>query len=116
MTLENKTPPMLDINQLSKWFAQFQVLNKIDLKVVGQEKIVICGPSGSGKSTLLRCINGLEPFQEGTIDVDGIRITDSTKILNQIRQKVGMVFQQFNLFNHLTILENLTLAPMLVKN
>ncbi len=115
MSLETTSPPMLKIQYLSKWFDDFTVLKHIDLSVIPQEKIVICGPSGSGKSTLLRCINGLEPFQEGSITVDGVQLIDSPKIQHLIRQKVGMVFQQFNLFHHLTILENLTLAPTLVK-
>lgn len=115
MTIEKNPKNILEVKQLSKWFDQFQVLNKIDLQVMRQEKIVICGPSGSGKSTLLRCINGLELHQEGSIEVDGIVLSDNTKVLSNIRQKVGMVFQNFNLFHHLTIIENLTLAPVWVK-
>lgn len=115
MAIEKNPKNMLEMKQLSKWFDQFQVLNKIDLQVKRQEKIVICGPSGSGKSTLLRCINGLEPHQEGSIEVDGVVLSDNSKVLSTIRQKVGMVFQNFNLFNHLTIMENLTLAPVWVK-
>ncbi len=106
---------MVEIHQLSKWFDDFQVLKNINLTVARQEKIVICGPSGSGKSTLIRCINGLEPHQEGTITVDGIPLTDDAKTLLKIRERVGMVFQNYHLFNHLTILENLTLAPIWVK-
>ncbi|MCS5710522.1 amino acid ABC transporter ATP-binding protein [Candidatus Berkiella aquae] len=106
---------MVNIQQLSKWFGEFQVLKKLDLAVLRQEKVVICGPSGSGKSTLIRCINGLETYQAGSIEVDGIRIDENAKTLAKIRKKVGMVFQNYNLFNHLTILENLTLAPIWVK-
>jgi general L-amino acid transport system ATP-binding protein len=91
-------------------------LNQVSLEVHEKEKIVLCGPSGSGKSTLIRCINGLEKHEEGQITVDNIPLTNNVKTLSQIRQRVGMVFQHFNLFNHLTILENLCLAPMWVKN
>lgn len=112
---ENSDKAMVDIHQVSKWFDNFQVLKNINLAVARQEKIVICGPSGSGKSTLIRCINGLEPHQEGTITVDGITLSDDAKTLLQIRERVGMVFQNYHLFNHLTILENLTLAPIWVK-
>ncbi len=115
MISQSKQSNILRIQQLSKWFDQFQVLKNIDLQVGRQEKIVICGPSGSGKSTLIRCINGLETHQKGTIEVDGIILKQNTKILHQVREKVGMVFQSYNLFNHLTILENLTLAPIWVK-
>ncbi|MGE3318014.1 MAG: amino acid ABC transporter ATP-binding protein [Candidatus Berkiella sp.] len=114
MTLQNPDH-FLKIEQLSKWFDSFQVLKNINLNVDRQEKVVICGPSGSGKSTLIRCINGLESHQAGHIIVDGVELTSSTKTQLKIREKVGMVFQSFNLFNHLTILDNLTLAPMWVK-
>lgn len=115
MINESKQSSILRIHQLSKWFNQFQVLKSIDLQVERKEKIVICGPSGSGKSTLIRCINGLETHQKGTIEIDGIILNQSPKTLLNVREKVGMVFQSFNLFNHLTILENLTLAPIWVK-
>jgi general L-amino acid transport system ATP-binding protein len=114
MDVKNEKP-IVQIENVSKWFGKFCVLKKINLTVHENEKIVICGPSGSGKSTLIRCINGLEAHQQGTITVKDIPLTDNVKELAQIRQTVGIVFQQFNLFNHLTILENLTLAPMWVK-
>ena len=100
---------------VSKWFGDFQVLNKINLEVNKGEKIVVCGPSGSGKSTMIRCINRLEEHQEGDIIVDGTTLTEDTKNIEQIRAEVGMVFQQFNLFPHLSILDNCTLAPIWVK-
>ncbi len=115
MNTESKTDMMVEIRDLSKWYGKFRALKNINLNVRQGEKIVICGPSGSGKSSLIRCINGLEKHQEGTIKVKGITLTDNVKTLSIIRQSVGMVFQQFNLFPHLTILENLTLAPMCVK-
>jgi general L-amino acid transport system ATP-binding protein len=103
---------MIDVN---KWFGSFHVLRNIHLKVMGGERIVICGPSGSGKSTLIRCINGLEEHQRGRIIVDGVELTGDVKKIEEIRRDVGMVFQQFNLFPHLTVLENLTLAPIWVR-
>ncbi|MBS0288863.1 MAG: amino acid ABC transporter ATP-binding protein [Proteobacteria bacterium] len=106
---------MIELNKVSKWYGDFQALKDISLQVKQGEKIVICGPSGSGKSSLIRCINGLEAHQAGTIKVKGIALNDNIKTKAVIRQQVGMVFQQFNLFNHLTILENLMLAPMWVK-
>lgn len=106
---------MILIEQLDKWFQDFQVLKKIDLEVSSGERLVICGPSGSGKSTLIRCINGLEQHDKGTIKVGGNLLTDDRKQIEKIRQEVGMVFQQFNLFPHLTVLENLCLAPVWVK-
>jgi len=99
------------IHGMQKWFDDFHVLKNINLDVHSGERIVICGPSGSGKSTLIRCINRLEVHQEGTITVDGIELTDNTQNITAIRRDVGMVFQQFNLFPHLTVLENCTLAP-----
>ena len=99
---------------VNKWYGQFHVLRDIDLAVARGERIVICGPSGSGKSTLIRCINRLEEHQQGTLSVDGVELTDDVKAIEAIRRQVGMVFQQFNLFPHLTVLENLTLAPMWV--
>lgn len=106
---------IVEINKLNKWYGKFHVLKEIDLKVAKGQKLVICGPSGSGKSTLIRCINNLEEFQEGELIVDGIQINEDVKNIEKIRSEVGMVFQQFNLFPHLTILKNLTLAPMLVR-
>jgi general L-amino acid transport system ATP-binding protein len=102
---------MITFEKVNKWFGDFHVLRDIDLQVRRGERIVICGPSGSGKSTLIRCINGLEQHQEGRLTVGGIELTDDVKSIEAIRKKVGMVFQQFNLFPHLTVLENLTLAP-----
>ena len=99
------------MNKVNKWFGDFKVLNDIDLEINNGEKIVICGPSGSGKSTLVRCINRLEMHQSGTIKVMGKELTDDQKSISTIRSKVGMVFQQFNLFPHLTVLQNLTLGP-----
>ena len=100
---------------MNKWFGDFQVLKGINLEVKPKQKIVVCGPSGSGKSTLIRCINRLEEHQEGNIVVDGTELTEDTKNIEQIRAEVGMVFQQFNLFPHLSILDNCTLAPIWVK-
>ncbi len=107
--------PVIDVSQVNKWYGQFHVLKDINLKVMRGEKIVICGPSGSGKSTLIRCINALEEHQQGDIVVDGTELTRDLKNIETIRREVGMVFQQFNLFPHLTVLENCTLAPIWVK-
>ncbi len=104
--------PIIAFQDVQKWYGQFQVLTDIQLQVKAGERIVICGPSGSGKSTLIRCINGLETVQKGRILVDGIDLTAGGRNLEQVRQEVGMVFQQFNLFPHLTILDNCTLAPI----
>ena len=98
---------------MNKWFGDFHVLRDISLTVGRGEKVVICGPSGSGKSTLIRCINRLEEHQEGTIVVDGIELTANLRHIEQVRRKVGMVFQQFNLFPHLSVIENLTIGPLL---
>jgi general L-amino acid transport system ATP-binding protein len=106
---------IIQIQKVNKWFGDFQVLKEIDLEVKAKEKIVVCGPSGSGKSTLIRCINRLEEHQKGTIIVDGTEISEDTKNIEHIRAEVGMVFQQFNLFPHLSILDNCTLAPIWVK-
>ena len=106
---------IIELKNVNKWFDKFQVLKDIDLEVAPQEKIVICGPSGSGKSTLIRCINRLEEHQEGNIIVDGTELAENTKNIEKIRAEVGMVFQQFNLFPHLSILDNCTLAPIWVK-
>ena len=104
--------PMIQFSQVEKWYGDFKVLSDINLSVRTGERIVICGPSGSGKSTLIRCINGLESIQRGRIDVNGIELSGSAHQVGQVRQHVGMVFQQFNLFPHLTILQNCTLSPM----
>ena len=106
---------IIELKNVNKWFDKFQALKDVSLDVNEREKIVICGPSGSGKSTLIRCINRLEEHQEGTIIVDGNEISEDTKNIENIRAEVGMVFQQFNLFPHLSILDNCTLAPIWVK-
>jgi len=106
--------PIIHLARVNKWFGSFHVLKDIDLDVARGERIVIAGPSGSGKSTLIRCINRLEEHQEGTIVVDGVTLTDDVKAVEKIRREVGMVFQQFNLFPHLTVVENLMLAPQWV--
>ena len=106
---------IIELKNVNKWFDKFQVLKDINLTVNQKEKIVVCGPSGSGKSTLIRCINRLEEHQEGNIVVDGNEISENTKDIEKIRAEVGMVFQQFNLFPHLSILDNCTLAPIWVK-
>ena len=107
--------PIIRIEGMNKWFGEFHVLRDIDLTVNRGERIVICGPSGSGKSTLIRCINRLEEHQKGTIVVEGIELTGDLKQIDNVRREVGMVFQQFNLFPHLTVLENCTLAPIWVR-
>ena len=106
---------IIELKNVNKWFDKFQALKDVNLEVNQQEKIVICGPSGSGKSTLIRCINRLEEHQDGQIIVDGKEISENTKDIEKIRAEVGMVFQQFNLFPHLSILDNCTLAPIWVK-
>jgi ABC-type polar amino acid transport system ATPase subunit len=106
------TGPAIEMAAVSKWFGETRVLHDIDLTVRDGEKLVVCGPSGSGKSTLVRCINGLEPHQKGIIRVHGVELTDDERVVHAIRAELGMVFQQFNLFPHLTVLENLTLGPM----
>ena len=116
----NKTPRTggghaVEITGMNKWFGSFHVLRDINLRVCQGERIVVCGPSGSGKSTLIRCINRLEEHQEGTILVDGIELSNDLKKIDEIRREVGMCFQHFNLFPHLTILENCTLAPIWVR-
>src|SRR5512135_3217073 len=105
----------IEITELNKWYGDFHVLRDINLKVLGGERIVICGPSGSGKSTMIRCINRLEEHQAGRIVVDGVELTNDLKKIDEIRREVGMVFQHFNLFPHLTVLENCTLAPIWVR-
>ena len=111
-TVEN----YISISEISKSFGDFKALNNVSLTVGLGERVVVCGPSGSGKSTLIRCINGLEQHETGSITVDGIALNHKTKSMEQIRSRVGMVFQQFNLFPHLTVLENLTLGPVRSKN
>jgi general L-amino acid transport system ATP-binding protein len=109
------TENIIELKGVNKWFGDFQVLKDVDLAVGLKQKIVVCGPSGSGKSTLIRCINRLEEHQEGRITVDGIELTKATKDIEKIRAEVGMVFQQFNLFPHLSVLDNVSLAPIWVK-
>jgi general L-amino acid transport system ATP-binding protein len=105
----------IDIIGLNKWFGSFHVLREVDLKIMRGERIVICGPSGGGKSTLLRCINRIEDWQRGRVIVDGTELTEDLKSIDEVRGEVGMVFQHFNLFPHLTVLENCTLAPIWVR-
>ena len=107
--------PIIQFDKVNKWFENFHVLKDIDLKVGRGERIVICGPSGSGKSTLIRCINRLEEHQEGNIIVDGIELTDDVKNIDAIRSEVGMVFQSFNLFPHLSVIDNLIIGQHLVR-
>ena len=107
--------PMIVIEGVSKWFGDFQALKDVDLVVGKQEVVVVAGPSGSGKSTLIRCINRLEKYDRGRIVVDGIELSDDVRNIQEIRRDVGMVFQQFNLFPHMTVLENITLAPRHVR-
>jgi general L-amino acid transport system ATP-binding protein len=118
ITDSNQKPaeaPMIKIVDMHKWYGEFHVLKGINLSIAEKERIVICGPSGSGKSTLIRCINRLEEHQRGQIVVDGIELTNNIKNIEKIRTEVGMVFQHFNLFPHLSILENLTLGPVWVR-
>jgi ABC-type polar amino acid transport system ATPase subunit len=106
---------MIEIRDMSKWYGDFQVLSRINEVIRRGETVVVCGPSGSGKSTLLRCINGLEPFQEGEVLVDGVSVSDPSTNLYKLRQKIGMVFQRFELYPHMNALQNITLAPIKVK-
>jgi len=106
----------VEITGLNKWFGAFHVLRDVSFKVMRGERIVICGPSGSGKSTLLRCINRIEDWQQGRVIVDGVELTEDLKAIDEVRREVGMVFQQFNLFPHLTVLQNCTLAPIRVRH
>ena len=106
---------IIELKSVNKWFGDFQVLKDVSLEVGLKQKIVVCGPSGSGKSTLIRCINRLEEHQQGQIFVDGIELTQATKDIEKIRAEVGMVFQQFNLFPHLSVVDNVSLAPIWVK-
>jgi general L-amino acid transport system ATP-binding protein len=109
------TAVAVELADLNKWYGDFHVLRDINLKVMGGERIVICGPSGSGKSTMIRCINRLEEHQIGRIFIDGVELTADLKKIDEVRREVGMVFQHFNLFPHLTVLENCTLAPIWVR-
>ena len=108
-------PPAIELAGVNKWFGALHVLRDVNLAVAPGERVVVCGPSGSGKSTMIRCINRLEVHQEGSIAVEGIELTDDVRALDAIRREVGMVFQSFNLFPHLTVLENCTLAPIWVR-
>ncbi len=110
-----KNAVAVELIGMNKWYGEFHVLRDINLKVSGKERIVICGPSGSGKSTMIRCINRLEEHQQGQIIVDGVELTNDLKKIDEVRREVGMVFQHFNLFPHLTVLENCTLAPIWVR-
>ena len=112
---ENNTSPIISISDMSKWYGEFKVLTDINLDVKLGERLVICGPSGSGKSTLIRCLNRLEAHQKGTIMIDGIELHDRMKDVDKMRTEIGMVFQNFNLFPHLTVLENLTAGPMWIR-
>ena len=109
------TPVAVELVGMNKWYGEFHVLRDINLKVMGGERIVICGPSGSGKSTMIRCINRLEEHQQGKIVVDGVELTNDLKKIDEVRREVGMVFQHFNLFPHLTVLDNCTLALIWVR-
>ncbi|MBU8537055.1 amino acid ABC transporter ATP-binding protein [Falsiroseomonas tokyonensis] len=113
--MRTDTPPAIVLQDVNKWFGALHVLRDINLTVSTGERVVVCGPSGSGKSTMIRCINRLEQHQQGKIMVDGIELSDDLRSLDAIRREVGMVFQSFNLFPHLTILENCTLAPIWVR-
>ncbi|WP_151670224.1 amino acid ABC transporter ATP-binding protein [Nitrincola schmidtii] len=113
--MTNEQEFIITLNNVNKWYGQFHVLKDINLNVKVGERIVICGPSGSGKSTMIRCINHLEEHQEGDIVVDGVVLNNDLKNIGQIRKEVGMVFQHFNLFPHLTVLQNCTLAPIWVR-
>ena len=111
----SETDVAIDIVGMHKWFGDFHVLRDINLRVARGERIVVCGPSGSGKSTMIRCINRLEDYQQGQVVVDGLLLTNDLKAIDEVRREVGMVFQHFNLFPHLTIMQNLTLAPIWVR-
>ncbi|MCP5085106.1 MAG: amino acid ABC transporter ATP-binding protein [Alphaproteobacteria bacterium] len=114
--ISTSAQPVIRMEGVSKFFGSFQALKDVSLNVNSGDRVVVCGPSGSGKSTLIRCINRLEKHESGSIIVDGVTLSDSRESLNAIRAKVGMVFQQFNLFPHLTVLENLTLGPVRARN
>ena len=112
---DNNLQPLIEMIQVNKYFGDFQALNNINLEVHKGERIVVCGPSGSGKSTLIRCINRLEKHNEGTIRIDGIELTDKVEDIDAVRREVGMVFQNFNLFPHMSIVKNLMIAQQLVR-
>ena len=112
---DTSAPPVIVMDKVNKWFGSLHVLRDVSLAVAEKERVVVCGPSGSGKSTMIRCINRLESHQEGKIVVDGIELTDDLRSLDSIRREVGMVFQSFNLFPHLTVLKNIMIAPMRVR-
>jgi ABC-type polar amino acid transport system ATPase subunit len=114
--LPDPSAPMIEMREVNKWYGDFQVLKDVSLTVAKGERVVICGPSGSGKSTAIRCINRLEQHQSGQIFVEGVELTDQVKNIEHVRREVGMVFQQFNLFPHLSVLDNLTLAPRRVRH
>ncbi|MBP2557278.1 general L-amino acid transport system ATP-binding protein [Neorhizobium galegae] len=116
MTINSTAPAVIQMSGVSKWYGTFKVLNEVSLEIQRGERVVVCGPSGSGKSTLIRCINRLEEHQKGDIYVKGIELNDSVKNIAAIRSSLGMVFQSFNLFPHLTVLENLTIGPTLVRH
>ena len=113
--MDRSTPPMIVMESVEKWYGAFKALTDINLTVHAGEKIVLCGPSGSGKSTLIRCINHLEHYEKGRIVVDGVFLDDKPKTIDIVRREVGMVFQQFNLFPHMTVLENCMLAPQRIR-
>ncbi|WP_321365923.1 amino acid ABC transporter ATP-binding protein [uncultured Desulfuromusa sp.] len=113
--IEETNKPIIEIHEMHKWYGDFHVLSNINLQVQAKEKIVICGPSGSGKSTLIRCINRLEEHQRGQIIVNGVELSNDIKNIEKVRTEVGMVFQHFNLFPHLSIIDNLTLGPIWVR-
>ncbi len=114
-TAPNAAPPMIELQGVSKWYGDTQVLRNIDFRVARGERVVVCGPSGSGKSTMIRCINRLEEHRDGRIVVDGVELDHSTRNVDVVRRDVGMVFQQFNLFPHLTVLQNLMIAPVKIR-
>ncbi|WP_210007992.1 amino acid ABC transporter ATP-binding protein [Neorhizobium galegae] len=116
VTINSTAPAVIQMSGVSKWYGTFKVLNEVSLEIQRGERVVVCGPSGSGKSTLIRCINRLEEHQKGDIYVKGIELNDSVKNIAAIRSSLGMVFQSFNLFPHLTVLENLTIGPTLVRH
>lgn len=113
--LPDAAPPMIEMQGVSKWFGETQVLRNIDFRVARGERVVVCGPSGSGKSTMIRCINRLEEHRDGRIVVNGVELDHSTRNVDVVRRDVGMVFQQFNLFPHLTVLQNLMIAPVKIR-
>jgi general L-amino acid transport system ATP-binding protein len=116
VTSDGAAPSVIQLINVSKWYGNFQALRGVDLEVAKGERVVVCGPSGSGKSTMIRCINRLEAHQRGQIIVDGVELTDNLKNIEAVRRDVGMVFQSFNLFPHMRVIDNLTLAPMLVRS